>query len=167
MTDDHFIPLGKIVAPVGLRGEVKLYPYTDRIEHYNAVGVFIGGCKRCMKIVRYVKRSPIIRIDGVGDRLQAENLVGAEIFILESELSDLPEDTYYLKDLIGCRVINETDEDLGIIVNVQQNGAQDIYEIKDLKSKEFLLPAVKEFIKEVDIDNKRVRVRLPEGLMDI
>jgi len=167
MTDDRLIPLGKIVTPVGLRGEVKLYPYTDRIEHYDAAGVFIGGCKRRINIVRYVKRLPIIRIDGVDDRNQAEELRGAEVFVPESELSDLQEDTYYLKDLIDCRVIDEIDEDLGFISNVLQNGAQDTYEIIDNNGNDFLLPAVKEFIKEVDIENKRVRVRLPKGLRDI
>ena len=164
---DRFISIGKIASPVGLRGHVKLYPYTDRIDHYNAAEVFIEGRKRCIEIVRYVKRTPVLKIDGVSDRQQAERLSGAEIAVLESELSDLPEGAYYLKDLIGCSVIDESNDDLGIISDVIQNSAQDIYEIAGIDGKSFLIPAVTEFILEIEIDRKIVRVRVPAGLRDL
>ena len=167
MADDRFISIGKIASPVGLRGYVKLYPYTDRIDHYNTAEVFIEGSRRSIEIIRYVKRTPILKIEGVSDRQQAERLNGAEIAVLESELSDLPEGAYYLKDLIGCSVIDETNDDLGFISNVMQNSAQDIYEITGKNGKSFMIPAVAEFILDVDIDSKIVKVHVPAGLRDL
>ena len=78
----------------------------------------------------------------------------------------MPEDTYYVRDLIGISVVTE-DGELGIITDVIQNSAQDLYEVKTAEGKKIYIPVVKEFVTEVDVEAGIVKVTLPEGLLDL
>ena len=138
-------------------------------------------------------KSNIIAIlfDEINDRNAAESLVGAKLYMEDSELAPLPEDTYYVKDLIGLKVISFDDsKSIGIIKDVIQNTAQDIYvittkekmdvdnayaqkesEFRSAKSKgkkeacDVMVPAVKEFIKEVNIREGYVKIHFIEGML--
>lgn len=174
------IKIGKIVNAVALRGEVKVYHYSDykeRFEELEEILVERNAAKKHtmesyeIEGVRYQKDMAILKLKGVNDRNAAEALKDCDVYITEADLRELPEDTFYIRDLIGCRVINrsentENEKEIGIITDVLQNTAQDIYQVKTKAGKEVLIPAVGEFIKEINIDEKTVIVSLIPGFMD-
>ena len=180
------IKIGKIVNAVALRGEVKVYHYSDYKERFEELEEILvernAAKKHAMESyeiegVRYQKDMAILKLKGVNDRNAAEALKDCDVYITEADLRELPEDTFYIRDLIGCRVINESDKseavgeestasDIGVITDVLQNSAQDIYQVKTKSGKEVLIPAVSEFVKEINIDEKIVRVSLIPGFID-
>lgn len=189
------IKIGKIVNAVGLKGEVKVYSYAgenDRFEKLDRIiaggsqsgsgqsgGGQSGGAKRaaCKKPqsdmefeiekVRYQKNMVILKLRGVDDRNQAEALKDMDVFITEDDLEELPDDTFYVRDLIGCQVVDINDgKKLGVVSDLIQNSAQDIYQIDLAEGGQALIPAVEQFIKNVDIENKTITVSLIPGLID-
>ncbi|MDR3295396.1 MAG: ribosome maturation factor RimM [Clostridiales Family XIII bacterium] len=168
MGGNEKIAIGKIVSAVGLRGEVKIYPYSDnmaRFEPQTELRMENGG-KRVEEL-RFVKRMPVLKLEGVSDRNQAEALRGQELWIDSGELAPLPEGVYYVRELIGCAVLDESGARLGEIKDVIQNRAQDLYEIQMPDERTFLLPAVAAFVKQVDVAQRRVVASVPEGLMEL
>ena len=117
--------------------------------------------------VRYQANVAILRLEGIDDRNQAEAQKGKNVSILESDLERLPEDTYYVRDLLGIAVADEEGRVLGSLSDVVQSSAQDLYEIKLESGKKILLPAVREFVLSVDMENRTMNVKLPEGLLDL
>ncbi|MDR0570561.1 MAG: ribosome maturation factor RimM [Clostridiales Family XIII bacterium] len=162
------IAVGKIVTAAGLRGEVKVYPYSGNFERYQeSVAVFVGKETRRFKLIRRVKGMAVVALDGVVTREQAEALRGVEIFIDESDLPELPEDAFYVRDLVGCRVTDEEGAEIGTLSGVIQNTAQDLYEISAPDGKTVLLPAVADFVVSVDVAGKSVVARPPKGLLEL
>ena len=160
------IKIGQIVNAVGLKGEVKVYNYSDSQErYYDLQTVYLDDETYEIEKVRFQQHLVILKFKGVDDRNAAEALKGKYLNITEADLKELPEGTYYIRDLIGVLVVLESGEVLGTLTNVLQNFAQDLYEI-DVNGKKVLLPAVNEFVLDVDLESRRVTVRLPEGLLD-
>jgi 16S rRNA processing protein RimM len=111
----------------------------------------------------------ILKLKGVDDRNAAEALKESDILITEDDLRELPEDTFYVRDLIGCKVFNAEKPDaaeIGVIKDVLQNSAQDIYVVKTAGGKEAMIPAVGDFVAEVNIEERYVKVKLIPGLID-
>ncbi len=166
------IKIGKIVNAVALRGEVKVYHYSDykeRFEELDSVLIEHKGKYEEYGIegVRYQKEMVILKLKGVSDRNAAEALKERDIYITEADLRELPEDTFYIRDLIGCKALSADDgSEIGEITDVLQNSAQDIYQIRLANGKETLIPVVAEFVKEVDIEHKTVKIRLIPGFID-
>ncbi len=166
------IKIGKIVNAVALRGEVKVYHYSDykeRFEELDSVLLEHKGKYEEYGIegVRYQKEMVILKLKGVSDRNAAEALKERDIYITEADLRELPEDTFYIRDLIGCKALSADDgSEIGEITDVLQNSAQDIYQIRLENGKETLIPVVAEFVKEVDIEHKTVKIRLIPGFID-
>lgn len=178
------IKIGRIVNAVGLRGEVKVYHYSDYKERFEELEELIvernaakkhAAEKYTIEGVRYQKNMVVLKLKNINDRNAAEGLKDCDVFITEADLRELPEDTFYVKDLIGCRVVDvpKGDEksgagetEIGVITDVIQNSAQDIYQVKLPGGKEVLIPAVGEFVKEINIEEKTVRVSLIPGFLD-
>ena len=166
------IKIGTIVNAVALRGEVKVYHFSDykeRFEELEEIIVERKGKGKTYKIenVRYQKDMAILKLKGVDDRNAAEALKEHDILITEDDLRELPEDTFYVRDLIGCSVLNaETGAEIGTIRDVLQNSAQDIYVVKTAGGKDAMIPAVGDFVDEVNIEDKYVKVKLIPGLID-
>lgn len=161
--------LGKIVNAVGLKGELKVYPYTDYKEKFEEVDyVIIDGERLTIEKVRYLKNMAILKLEGIEDRGAAESKKDKEIFVQREDAPPLPEDTYYVKDLIGLLAIDERGHEVGVLDEVIINSAQDIYMIKVKESgKTFPLPAVEEFIKKINIEEGTILIKLIEGLQDL
>ena len=162
------IKIGKIVNAVGLKGEVKIYNYSDSRERYEELDRIIVDSKEYeIERVRYQQEMVILKLKGVDDRDGSEALKTKDVFITEADLKELPEDTFYIRDLIGMEVENiETGEKIGVMKDVLQNTAQDIYLIKTAGGRDVLIPAVSEFIKEINPDERKIRVKLIEGMLD-
>ena len=168
------IKIGKIVNAAALKGEVKIYHYSDYKERFEELDSVIvcgdrrGSDERQYEIenVRYQKDMVIAKLKGVNDRNAAESLKGFDVFITEEDLRELPEDTFYIRDLIGCEVIDGRDgKTLGQISDVLKTGAQDIYQVELAFGGQALIPAVAQFIEKVEIRQKTVVIKVIPGLI--
>ena len=162
------IMIGKIVNVVGLKGEVKVYNYSYSDEIYRTTeAVYVGDDLVGIENVRLQKNMVILKLAGISDRDGAEAVRGKELFITESDLPELPEGQYYIRDLIGMTVKEENGEILGKVSDVLQNTAQDIFEVENADGRKILIPKVDQFVLEIDKAAGEIRVRLIEGMLDL
>lgn len=165
------VRIGQIVNTQGLNGEVRIYPLTDHKERFEELEyLFLEdeiGTKLEVERVRYKGQLAIVKFKGLNSVNDVEKLREKYIVIDKEDMRVLPDDTYYIFDLVGSRVIDEDGNYIGKLMDVIQNAAQDIYVIEhDESSKKILVPAVKEFIKEINIEEKIIKVRLIEGMVE-
>ena len=103
----ELIEIGKIVSSVGLKGQIKVYHYTDYKERFEELGeITVDGDVYKIDAVRYAKRQPVLSLHGIDSREKADKLRGKSVCITQKQLRILPEDTYYVRDLKGCSVID-------------------------------------------------------------
>lgn len=162
------IKIGRIVNAVALRGEVKVYNYSGYRERYEELKqIFVEDKEYEIEKVRYQQHMVILKLTGIDDRNAAEAMKNKDIFITEDDLLELPEDTFYIRDLIGLSVIDiEEDKTIGKIKDVLQPSSQDIYVVKLANGRDAMIPVVSEFVKEVSLEEGYVKVRLIEGMID-
>lgn len=161
------IKVGKIVNAVGLKGEVKVYNYSDSSEIYEITPeMYVGSELLQIENVRLQKNMVILKLEGINDRNAAEAAKGRDIFITEGDLPELEEGEYYVRDLIGMTV-EEDGNVLGKVTDVLQNTAQDVFEVERKNGKQLLIPRVDEFVLDIDLDTRKIKVKLPEGLLEL
>ena len=159
------IKLGKITAPQGIKGEVRVYPYTDKPTRFSEIEAVLLNGRRCrIEKARYMKNMAVLKLEGIDDRNAAEAMRNCELLLPREELWKQPEDTYFVDDLVGCAVVSEDGAPVGTLKTIHSRPAQDLYEIERADGSSFLLPAVKEFIKDVKTDEKTIVIHLIEGL---
>ena len=160
--------IGKIVNVVGLKGELKVYHYSDYKERFEEISnLYLEDIAYEITGIRYMKEMVILKLQGVSDRSGAEKHKGKDLYIDKEDARVLPEDTYYINDLIGLKVIDENGSNHGILSDVIKNRAQDLYEIEKENKSKFFIPAVEEFILDIDMTNRTMKVKLIEGLLDL
>jgi len=108
----------------------------------------------------------LLKLEGIDTIEQAEKYRNYYIKINRKDAEDLPEDTYYIVDLIDCEVYTDEKSFLGKVVDVIQTGSNDVYVVKQENGKEILLPAIADVVKDVDVTNKKIIVHLLKGLID-
>ena len=159
--------LGQIVNAVGLKGENKVYPYTDYKERFEELDqLYIEDTVYEIEKVRYMGEMAILKFAGVSDRNGAEALKGKYLYIDRENARELEEDEYFIPDLIGMEVWDEKGSRIGRLSDVIQNTAQDVYEVEPPSGKKFLIPAVSAFILNIDMTAGKITVRLIEGMME-
>ncbi len=159
--------LGQIVNAVGLKGENKVYPYTDYKERFEELDqLFIEDKVYEIDRVRYQGNLAIVKFKGVDDRNAAEALKGKYLYIDRENARPLEEDEYFVPDLVGLKVCSPEGEVYGTLKDVIQNTAQDVYEVQKEDGGVFMIPAVKQFIKNVDIPGGVITVELIEGMLE-
>lgn len=159
--------LGQIVNAVGLKGENRVYPYTDYKERFEELKqLYIEDEIYEIEKVRYMGQMVIIKFVGISDRNAAEALKGKYLYIDRENARKLDDDEYFVADLIGMKVLDEAGNPVGTLSDVIQNTAQDVYEIELPDGKKFMIPAVGEFILNVDMDSRIMVVKLIEGMID-
>ena len=158
------IEIGQIVNTHGIKGEIKLNPWTDDLYDIEELDVlyFENGEELKIERSRVHKNTVIIKIKGIDSINDAEKLKGKILF---TEKTPLPEGRYYIKDLIGLTAVEE-DKEIGTLTDVFNTGANDIYEIKSKEGKTLYLPVIDGVIGDVDLENKKIYVTIPEGLED-
>lgn len=158
------IKIGKTVNAVGLAGEVKIYSYAGSPERFNTLKrLYIGENEFAVESVRLKGATPIVKLSGVTNRNAAEALRERDVFMAEEDLEELPEGEYYVRDLLGFEVFEE-ERLVGTLKDILKNGPQDVYAVQTAGGKEILVPGVAEFIKKVDMDAKKIEVKLIEGM---
>lgn len=163
------IKVGQILTTYGHKGEVKIYPLTDNRDRFKKLEyVYLqmpdGFKKYHIQSVRNHNNLVLIKFKEVQDMTSAEKLRGIYLTIEEEQLIDLPEDHYFIFQIIDMDVF-ENNLYLGKVVDVIQTGSNDVYIVKN-QQKEILIPALKSIVKEVDLKQKKMLVSLPEGLLD-
>ncbi len=162
--------IGQIVNVHGIKGEVKVYPYTDDVDSLskNLKKVYFDeNLKEGFKTsCRVQKGMLLVKISGIDTVEKAEELRNKYIYISEDALETLEEDSYYVKDLIGLEVIDiSSNEVFGTLDYVFNTGANDVYEITTTNNTKVYLPAIKQVIKKVDIKARKIYVEIMEGLI--
>ena len=171
---DEYLIIGQITGTFGVRGEVKVFPLTDDPERFRKLKeVFltdnagnISGKLECLGS-KTVKNMVILSFKSITDMDLAMAIKGKYISVNRKNAVKLPENSYFICDLTGLDVVNTQGETVGILSDVISTGANDVYVIKRQGRKDLLIPAVKEVVKSVDLENKRITVELIPGLEDI
>lgn len=162
----EYIEFGKIVNTHALKGEIKIYSYTDNEANIlNLKKVYIGSKEYKVERTRYQKGMFVMKLVGVDSIDQAENLVGMSVMreVLKEEKESDAE--FFVKDLIGIEVFDDQGMLLGILSQVLPTGANDVYEIKKPSGECFLVPAIKRNVKSIDIKARKMVVTNLEGLI--
>lgn len=164
----EFLEAGKIVTTHGIRGEVKIMPYTDTPELLAEFDrLFIGRNRDELNIERsrVFKNMVIAKIEGVDTPEDAEKLRNKVLYMHRDDL-ELDDDTYFIQDLIGMEVRDaDSDELYGVIDDVMQTGANDVYVVKS-GERELLVPAIADVVVSTDIDGNVMKIRPLDGLFD-
>lgn len=166
----EYFEIGQIVNTFGIKGFVKVNPFTDDLERFEELdSVFVVKNKELieMKIeeIKYHKNLVLIKFKGIEDINMAEKYKGCYIKIKREATRKLPKDTYFIADLIGLPVYDENGNLLGKVDDIYNNKSHDIYVVKDELGKQILLPSIKEVIKQIDIENEKIIVHLIDGLV--
>ena len=162
---DKLIKVGKIVSPQGIRGQVRVYNYSTSDRFENLPQVIVDNKIFQIEKAGHAKNMVILKLESIDDRNAAESMRNKDVFMEEEFLEELDEDEYFISDLIGLDVFKENSESLGKIKDVLQHGPVDIYEIELNSGKMAYIPAVKEFVKEVNLNRGLVIDTIP-GLID-
>ena len=155
--------VGRIARAHGINGEVSVEPLTEVADRFAPGATFRAGENDTMTVEgsrRHQKRV-LVKFEGVDDRTAAESLRGTLLFIGVDEARDLPEGSFWPRDLVGCEVVTEDGRVVGPITEVLANPANDLW-ITDRG----MIPAVREVVVAVDLDARRVTIREVPGLLE-
>lgn len=164
------LEVGQIVNTFGIKGEVKVTPFTDNINRFDDLKKVYVKTKKEDKLykvenVRYHKNMVLLKLEGIDNPEQAELLKNAFIEIDREDAVPLKEGQFFIADLIGLEVYTDEGKLLGKVDDIYNTGANDIYVVKDELGKQILLPGIKEVIKQVDLESEKIIVHLIPGLI--
>ena len=162
--------VGQVLKPQGIKGEIKVKSISSTPERFKKLKKIYIQKENLLTFsiesVRISNKFVFLKLLGINNREDTEILRGCDILIDESDLIDLLPGDYFVHDLIGCRVVTEDGLKLGELIDVSQYSSNDVYVVKNEAGVEILLPATKEVIKQVNVDQKQIIVHLLEGLLD-
>lgn len=166
MSKPDLITIGKIVAPHGVRGDVRIVPLTDFPDRfYDLQDVFVDEVGQLkLESARQHKKFILLKFAEIDSINDVERLRGKLIKIKREDVVKLPEGQYYIFDIIGLNVFTEEGNLLGTITDVLQPGSNDVYVVKQQDQSELLIPAIKEVVKKIDIPGKKMVVKLQEEM---
>lgn len=168
---EKYFRVGVIANTHGIRGEVKVYPTTDDINRFKKL-------KKCIldtgkeyidlnvESVKFFKNMVILKFKEYNNINDIECYKGKDILVSRDNAVKLEKGEYYIADILEAKVILEDGSEFGVLEDVMQTGANDVYVVKTLDNKEVLLPKIDECVKKLDIENKIVTVHIMKGLLD-
>ncbi len=161
--------IAKITSVFGIRGEVKIFSYARTAEEFEDIAGVLCGLDETHTVpceiesVRTRGNEIYLKLVQCSDRTTAEHMTGKYLFVEESQRIQLPPEKFFVDDLMGCTVVDETGKKFGEVVSVDALPSQMIYTVKTKKGS-VMLPAAREFILSVNVDKKEIVVHPPEGL---
>lgn len=169
---EDLLQVGVITTTHGVRGEVKVFPTTDdpaRFKKLKKVILDTGKEKLDLEVagVKFFKNMVILKFKGLDNINDVEKYRQKGLYVTRENAVKLKKNEYFIADLIGLSVISDEGEELGVISDVLQTGANDVYVIKQEGEEDILLPAIKECVKEVDIEAGKMLVHLLPGLREL
>jgi 16S rRNA processing protein RimM len=167
---ESLLQVGIISSTHGLKGEVKVFPTTDDINRFKKLKkVILDTGKEHLDLeieqVKFFKQFAILKFRGFNHIEEIEKYKGKSLLVTREQAVKLGPDEYFIADMIGMKVITEDNTELGNLAEVLETGANDVYVVKDKNQKEILIPAIKQCILSVDIENQLMRVHLLDGLL--
>lgn len=164
--------IGEIANTHGIRGEVKVYPTTDDVTRFKKLKKCILETKQGEMLLhvescKFFKQFAILKFKEFNNINEVEQYKHCSLYVEREDAVKCEEDEYYIADLVGCTVYNEDDSELGDLIDVIQTGANDVYVVRMESGKELMIPAIKECILSVSITERRVKVHLLKGLLDL
>lgn len=168
---EEFFQVGVITATHGIHGEVKVFPTTDdpnRFKKLKKVLLDTGIQKLELEVagVKFFKKFVILKFKEFDDINQVEKYRKCSLLVTRENAVRLKKNEYFIADLIGLKVYTEDENFLGTLEDVMQTGANDVYQVVTEEGKEILIPAIRQCIRNVDIENGNMTVHLLEGLVD-
>ena len=166
---EQFLQVGVISSTHGIRGEVKVFPTTDDPARFKKLKkVLLDTGKEQLELelqsVKFFKQFVIAKFKGIDNINDIEMYKGKSLFVPREDAVELKEDEYYIGDLIGMEVFTEEGR-FGVLKDVMETGANEVYVIDSDEHGEVLIPAIRQCILDVDIEGKRMKIRLMEGLI--
>ncbi|HEX2924692.1 MAG TPA: ribosome maturation factor RimM [Ruminiclostridium sp.] len=167
----EYLIVGQLINTHGVKGELKASALTDDPQRFRKLQwVYIdrnGSLeKHNISSVKFFKQFVIIKFEGVDSIEEAEKLKGFYIKVDRANAVKLPKNSFFISDIMGFKVYDENDSLLGELKDVIQTGSNDVYVVRDSDSKEILIPALKSVVKEVSLEEGKISVILPKGLLD-
>ena len=158
------VVLGQIVAPHGVRGDLRIMPLTSNTQLFLDMDYLLLPDDRRLHIVkaRPHKNIMLVTVKEVASIEEAEALRGQKVSVYREDMPELPEGRYYVGDLIGLPVLDEQGSRIGTFKDVLPTGSKDVYVIQPPEGKDILVANIPENIREIDLKNGRIIVRLPE-----
>jgi 16S rRNA processing protein RimM len=171
----EWFKVGKIVNTHGVRGEIRVISSTDFPDERYQIGTQLmvkdeNETKEIPVIVRHHRRHKnfdLLQFEGYHSINDVEKFKGSTLYVSEEFLEELEENEFYYHEIIGCTVMTANDEELGKIKEIFETGANDVWVVQRKDGgKDILLPYIEDVVKDIDIDNKVIRVHLLEGLIE-
>ena len=163
--------VGIISSTHGVRGEVKVFPTTDDMKRFKKLKeVLLDTGKETLTLeiegVKFFKQFVILKFKGYDNIDDIVKYRGKSLFVPRENAVKLQKDEYFIADLIGLKVVNEDGRFTGVLKDVMETGANDVYIVEREDGKEVLIPAIKDCILQVDFEKEQVLVHLLDGLLD-
>ena len=167
---EQLLQVGVISSTHGVRGEVKVFPTTDDVKRFKRLKQVILDTGREHKLleiegVKFFKQFVILKFKGIDNINDIEKYKGKSLLVDRANAVRLRKNEYFIADMIGLTVNTEDGEEFGTLRDVLETGANDVYIIDSLKHGEVLVPAIKQCILDVDIENGKMTIHLMEGLV--
>lgn len=168
---EELLQVGVITQTHGIRGEVKVFPTTDDVNRFKKLKETIldtGKEKITLEIegVKFFKQYVILKFKGFDNINDIEKYKSKSLYVTRANAVRLRRNEYFIADLIDIEVYDENENHLGTLFNVIETGANDVYEVRMENGKEVLIPAIKQCILSVDIEDRKMVVHLLDGLLD-
>lgn len=169
---ENLLRVGVITSTHGVRGEVKVFPTTDDMNRFKKLKTVILDTKKEKKTlhvesVKFFKNMVILKFKGFDNINDVEMWRQMDLLITRDQAVKLNPDENFIVDLIGLTVMTDEGEKLGVMQDVLQTGANDVYVVKMTSGKEVLLPAIKDCILNVDLEKGEMLVHVLDGLLDL
>ena len=163
--------VGVITSTHGVHGEVKVFPTTDdpkRFKRLKEVILDTGKEQLILEIegVKFFKQFVILKFKGFDNINDIEKYRQKSLYVTRANAVRLRKDEYFIADLMGLTVIDEEDKEIGVLKDVLETGANDVYEITMNDGRELLLPAIKQCVLEVNVEECFIKVHILDGLLD-
>lgn len=168
---EELLQVGAISSTHGIRGEVKVFPMTDDVRRFKKCRELIldtGKEKKTVEVegVKFFKQFVILKFKGYDSINEIEAYKGKALYVTRANAVKLKKDEYFIADLIGLVVLDEDGTKIGVLKDVIETGANDVYSVETQEGKEILFPAIKECILKVDMENRQMHVHIMPGLLD-
>ena len=168
---EDMLRVGVFANTHGVRGEIKVFPTTDDVTRFKKLKkIYLDKGMEKMELeiqsVRYFKNMVILKFKGIDNINDIEKYKGKDLLIHREQAVPLKEDEYFICDIIDSKVVAEDGEEVGVLKEVLQTGANDVYVVRTAEGKEVLLPVIDECVLNLNLEEKIVTVRLMPGILD-
>ncbi len=168
---EQLLRVGVISSTHGVRGEVKVYPTTDDVNRFKKLKkVVLDTGREYLELevsgVKFFKNQVILKFKGIDNINDIEKYKGKDLLVNREDAVALEENENYVADLIDLKVVTDEGQVLGVLTEVMETGANDVYVVETEDGKELLLPAIRDCILDVDLETEVMTVHILPGLLD-